>query len=145
MSRVMTNGDTSLVFFAAEGALERVEEQFLLDADPGSPGCMFLIPADDILIHTDTGKEKSYPGGQTRKIYRVMIRKDCDAVRLEHVRLNAGLLSALRLRSDTDFEIDFASPCQDSGVLLVHDGDEEDGIFPPFVADGRGRTTPTAP
>jgi hypothetical protein len=134
MSVTMTNGDTPPACFAAEGALERVDEQYLFDADPGADGCMFLIPEDGILSLAETGKQKRYPGGQARPIFRVLIRKGCDAVRLEHVRMSAGLLAGLQLHCDTDFAIDFAPPGGDSGVVLVPAEDEVD-LTAPFVAE----------
>jgi hypothetical protein len=92
MPEQTTNGNRVPQCFTAEGALEKVDQDYMFD--PGEPGPLFLIPEDDVVAHAETETQVRDLGGKQRRIHRVVIRTGCTAIRAEYVRLDEVLRSA---------------------------------------------------
>jgi hypothetical protein len=112
-------------FLTVEGVLERVDDDYLFDPNPGGDGPVFQIRSEGVVNHWDTGREVTYPTGERRPARMVCIRRDCTALRLEYVRLDEVLPRA----DAADFEL------SDSGVVLVPASDAADDARPAIIIE----------
>jgi hypothetical protein len=124
MSASPTDGATAGDCLVVAGVIEKADGQYILDPRPGSGGPLLQIPEGGVVSHFETGEVARYPGGHTRRVRRVVLRKHCTAIRLEYVTLDEALLWGLGVRP--------GHQPADSGVLLVPLDDE--GASPPPAA-----------